>query len=391
MHWPIIVFFKVLYARNPGFFESFGIFTATLILGWMSYMFVEKPFRKQRAAKKQQHNFYFFLGCVLTTVALACGSLITKSTGATCDVFHESWARSCDGRLIDKCSVDFEYSISWLHNCFAANSNKTKNRIFLIGDSHARNYLPAVKYAFPEHEVYYITMGWGCGYLPISRMTKKLSRATVLQVKCEEYVEHVTKYISGNATAGDMVFVGQKLMGHVRCDLSAKALDCRDVDIYFEQVLELADSVKMSHVPVVLMDGVFSPASIPVQLCGSPKWMVSTNLANNENRSQCEKPLNDSIAAFGTFDSKALEYANRTENLFYAPLRTGLCSADTCGQRSPGGNFIWHDNDGHITEKSSGELSSLLISKLQSQGLGRHFPELCTRHSVLCNDQFARK
>ena len=69
-------------------------------------------------------------------------------------------------------------------------------KVFLIGDSHARNYLPAVKYAFPEHEVYYLTMGWGCAYLPISRMTKKPSRATVLQVKCEEYVEHVTIYIS---------------------------------------------------------------------------------------------------------------------------------------------------------------------------------------------------
>ena len=56
----------------------------------------------------------------------------------------------------------------------------------------------------------------------------------------------------------------------------------------------------------------------------------------------------------------ALAISNATSNIYYIPLRLGLCANEICGQYTKQGTSIWHDDSGHITEQSSGELSNLL-------------------------------
>jgi len=63
----------------------------------------------------------------------------------------------------------------------------------------------------------------------------------------------------------------------------------------------------------------------------------------------------------------ATELSKKSRNVFYAPLRLGLCNNNVCGQYTSIGSPIWHDN-GHITEKVSGELAGYLSSKLRTNG-----------------------
>jgi len=63
----------------------------------------------------------------------------------------------------------------------------------------------------------------------------------------------------------------------------------------------------------------------------------------------------------------------RYMNVFYAPLRDGLCIEDICGQTTSEGTPIWHDI-GHITEKSSAELAPLLSKRLKENGFSQRFP-----------------
>ena len=57
-----------------------------------------------------------------------------------------------------------------------------------------------------------------------------------------------------------------------------------------------------------------------------------------------------------------------SKNIYYAPLRLGLCVNEKCGQYTKKGTPIWHDF-GHITEQSSGELGDLLRQHLMQTSI----------------------
>ena len=64
-----------------------------------------------------------------------------------------------------------------------------------------------------------------------------------------------------------------------------------------------------------------------------------------------------------TFDKLAKEYSDNIRNLFYVPLRDGLCIDQVCGVITSKGTRIWIDH-GHITEASASELKPLLLERL---------------------------
>ncbi len=82
-------------------------------------------------------------------------------------------------------------------------------------------------------------------------------------------------------------------------------------------------------------------------------------------------------SAYGKFDRLALEAAGEVPNLFYAPLRTGLCRDDQCGQKTASGAPIWHDK-GHITEQASRELAPMLRAALDKQRFFERLPDPAT-------------
>ena len=78
----------------------------------------------------------------------------------------------------------------------------------------------------------------------------------------------------------------------------------------------------------------------------------------------CEKTIDEARSSYNRFDKLALSLSNSAENIYYSPLRLGLCVNETCGQLNKKGTPIWHDDVGHITEQSSGELADMLRQHL---------------------------
>ena len=81
------------------------------------------------------------------------------------------------------------------------------------------------------------------------------------------------------------------------------------------------------------------------------------------NKFDCEKTIDEARSAYNLFDKLAVSLSNSSENIYYAPLRLGLCVNETCGQFTKKGTPIWLDY-GHITEKSSVELADMLRQHL---------------------------
>ncbi len=91
-HWPLIVFVRY---RFPDLFSGegaaiiglrFTLVTASLVLGFLSWRFIERPFRKRAGTSAQRYAYAWFLG--LTAALIAVSLPIVKRKG-----LPERWPR----------------------------------------------------------------------------------------------------------------------------------------------------------------------------------------------------------------------------------------------------------------------------------------------------------
>ena len=269
------------------------------------------------------------------------------------------WRNRETGEYIEKCHVEKEYQRSLLNECLKRNQAE-KQALFLIGDSHARNYLKAAHEAFPSSQAAYLTMGYGCAFLPSSLIDSDVENKT----NCSNYVKDVTEYLSQSVRKGDIVFIGQLLMS-----------PGRENPEYFNFIGELAAILSTREIPIILLDGTAPPLTNHSSVFQTP-WRPSRNFPG------CSISLTEVKQRYLTFDRMAEAFSDRHKNVFYTPLRDGLCVEDSCGQTTSNETPIWHDFNGHITEKSSAELAPLLIERLQKDGFSQQF------HWVTITEEF---
>jgi hypothetical protein len=267
------------------------------------------------------------------------------------------WADLKTGRYLEHCHVQGKYSSALLEECLDVPRGK-HGTVWLIGDSHARNYLPTLREAFNEHSTAYLTMGGGCTFLPEGMS----SAFTYRDVDCPEYVAETSEYLLRNVRSGDVVAIGQRLNDQPE----------RQTSTYVDFINAFALRLQAKGVPTILLDGTFPPELHPEE-CTALPWQPFGN------REGCSVDTETVAKAFAKFDELASDAAAETESLYYAPLRTGLCNAGVCGQTMATGTPIWHDR-GHITEQAAAELAPLLRAHLSQQGFyGKYSGELESR------------
>ena len=151
-HWPVIAFFRY------GLFEqtwlvNIILFCITLVLGWLSFRFIEQPFRYSTLSTKRLFiKLYLVPGASITLLALLFYSLDgygvrwfspqyqTKLTSINTDVkaaYHYKYV--CQRSRIDIKDIENTHCI--LGNKTNNESGSTTPQIILIGDSNAAHYV----------------------------------------------------------------------------------------------------------------------------------------------------------------------------------------------------------------------------------------------------------
>jgi hypothetical protein len=300
------------------------------LLAFLSYRFIETPLRRTSWSASR----FFSIVYGVSVSATASGFLFILSQplegrlylGRLLNIpvlpnLQRSWYEDrITGEYLEKCHVGGGFSSELINDCLDVAAGKKNGKIYLIGDSHARNYLPALKGEFREQPVAYLAMGHGCAFLPPVMMSTEAS-----SVMCQEYVAETNKYLSLNAHSGDVVFIGQRLFG----------ADERMTGLYVDYIKSFATRLGEKHVPVVMLDGTYPPPLDP-ELCVELPWRPFGL------REECSVTSETVRKAFGRFDQQALDATSQVANLFYAALRMGLCSDGVCGQTTATGLPIWH-------------------------------------------------
>ena len=320
-------------------------FQVALMLGLAvaSYRWIETPLRKGNWFGKRWKTLMVGGGLIaisslgIYSIRKVSADIYLKSSLPTTE---QTWWFDKDGNYIEKCHVRGRFTEALMKECLGRSQVRGETNVgYIIGDSHARNYLIATREAMPELDVKYMTMGSSCAFLPPSMITERVEK----KASCNQYSKSVAGLIAKESRPGDIVFVGQALVFDPNGRASQE---------YFDHIRIFANTLRSKSIPVVIFDGTFPPGPDPT-LCVKEVWRPFPNKFN------CEKSIDEARSAYSQFDDLALSLSRSAEGIYYAPLRLGLCVNDKCGQYTDQGTPIWHDF-GHITEQSSGELADLL-------------------------------
>lgn len=339
-HWPILLLPTLLPGDAPGWLP---LAQAVLILAaaTASYRYVEQPLRYATWSAKPLLTIAYgsaaaTAGCAGMLAAIAYAPTAPRANAAH---LQASWfIDHATGRYLETCHMQKAFRADIADTCFTA-AKPGQASLYLIGDSHARNYLPALREAFGDLAISYVTMGSGCAYLPAD-MARKAA-----DVACPDYVSYMDKALADRLRSGDVVVVGQKLY---------RAPE-RQSAHYIDFITAFAARMANFGVRVVLLDGTYPPDSAP-EVC----------VGTSERRRGCFSDAATVAQAYSGFDALAGDAHNKAANLFYAPLRLGLCEGQRCGQTLHGA-AIWHDR-GHITEAAARALAPLLKRHLEVAG-----------------------
>lgn len=141
-HWPLIVFWRYRYGTpdvpQAALVQSIGLLTGSLVLGYLSWRYIEQPFRRVRGP--QSHPRLFGRFAIGTVGAVLVGFVLIRSAG-----FPGRWPGS-DELLAERAVAEseictpFSGTQQWQRETCVI-GDEAKAQIFLWGDSHARMFI----------------------------------------------------------------------------------------------------------------------------------------------------------------------------------------------------------------------------------------------------------
>jgi len=164
-HWPIIVLaHEAVPIVKFSVVQGLGIFVLGIVLGWLSWKFVEQPFRSERVTTRRIFSFSAAGAAVISMIALA----VVQSQGFP-QRFDPAVAKMAGyidytGRIDIKYSTcfkngDYDFSKASLDPCLKLDPSRPN--VALIGDSHAGHLYWGLSQSIPEARII-PALGFGC-------------------------------------------------------------------------------------------------------------------------------------------------------------------------------------------------------------------------------------
>ena len=189
-HWPVIVFYKLEFQPNPSSDERMFLILLSILLGYLSWKFIEQPARHYST---QSHNRMVLGGGLVTTMAIAAIGLTFLFTDGRRHRFSEKQLSyisyleyDADPYYrTDTCFLTSNSGIADFNKDICINFHFEKPNVLLVGDSHGAQYYAALRQAVPSVEISQVNAS-GCRPLVDAEGEE---RCTVLmELALESYV-----------------------------------------------------------------------------------------------------------------------------------------------------------------------------------------------------------
>ena len=197
-HWPMIVFAKYRYGpllEQYAAVATVTLFASSLLAGYLSWRFIEQPFRKTNP--RQRWQGVFAIQAAATALILTGGALLSNSGG-----IPNRWPREvlavlnpaseAPARPLPACQSDPAFKYFTVCNSDVRQKAGAQG-VLLWGDSHAAMLQSAVAQAVPKDQIFYSVFSPGCPPLLGVTLTNRRSRSESCRQQNAEIRDYVAK------------------------------------------------------------------------------------------------------------------------------------------------------------------------------------------------------
>jgi peptidoglycan/LPS O-acetylase OafA/YrhL len=211
-HWPVFVFASYASVEEPGLVDTAGLILLTLLLGYLSWRFVETPFRERRllAGRRQ---ILIAAGCGVVVLGLA-GQALRWTDGLPSRLSDQAlqYAKGKEWRPeLMRCLADDKTPDDKLF-CHYGKLAPSSTKALVWGDSHATALIPVFDDGAQKHGVSVI-LASSPGCIPVEGLEH--------DQRCARFNRRVEGALKPQAV-GDVVLVARwslYLYGDVKGDL----------------------------------------------------------------------------------------------------------------------------------------------------------------------------
>jgi len=207
IHWPLVVFYKIVVVEQLRWFDALFLITATLVLAELSYRYVEQTFARMKP--KARPSQLFTLLALLTVFA---GAYLWAAPR-----IYE--ALSADGTSVQAVIDNTPLRKGHIDRIQANESFPTKInapfQILVVGDSHAVDIALALSWALSEHDIGIALRKRFCEPLTLNSLGASLdqlyqthSNANLSPEKCKPVHARLIKEIE--AASPDLVVISDQ-------------------------------------------------------------------------------------------------------------------------------------------------------------------------------------
>ena len=200
-HWPIFAFARIRILEEPGILFFMFLIGFTIFLAYLSWRFVEQPFRSK---KRFGRNKLFFLAFIFSVSLIIFGFLGHYSSGLPSrlndDVLELVSYAENDIRYSD-CHSGGSVYVEPKDSCVLGNNKTTK--VALLGDSHATAISEQLSLSLSNYGTNLISMTY------FSCMPTMGFFIPSVVNRCAEYNDSVFDFISSNPNIETVVLVGR--------------------------------------------------------------------------------------------------------------------------------------------------------------------------------------
>ena len=256
-HWPIAVILVYYFVDSPPFFTSvIGIFLS-LIFGYLSYKYIETPFRRHF---KFVHTILLIIICTL--ISLSAIKFVNQNTSEN---FIEKWSVTNGSNYRCPVSSYYLYGTS-SRACVIEEGLKFKPTIAIFGNSHAQMYAPLIAEAIKNKGYRGILIPMS-GCLPTVKLNRTVScidiaNSTLNSILDDKDIKHVflsmTWYRYNYTNISGELFGTDELVGAIINTINQLKMSGKSVSVMspiaipnFPIASELPRKFKFNHLSLI--------------------------------------------------------------------------------------------------------------------------------------------
>lgn len=361
-HWPILSYVRIWNAdTHIPIWEASVAVSASLLLAYFSWHFIELPFRRKNTIRLSPHKILAG-GSVATICAVSAASIIIGSEGFPSRLPSEVTTLINSLRTGEEIRSACNFSLTNHHCSIGSKRNDSEFDFLVWGDSHADALLPAIDTAAKENGLTGTAMVKG-GCLPVLG-AEQINETPPVRERCEVFKRDVLAFLASHPEIKLVLISGRWALTSQGYDLPIEKAPKYSLALVND---DHTNNTTTFDVALEKTISALSSSGMRIVIVGNVPdigWNVGDKLVRN---AWWDSPLPPPPSRASSLDlsepseSTIQRHAQSADNIYYVGLIDKICPNECLTHT---GTIAYYRDDNHLTGAGAEHFSTPVFNLL---------------------------